>query len=614
MRLLSLLTSIDQAPTIDLDKVRAESQGVARLLRAVRAHAASPRSAARRPSAASSAGRSTRSTSSLLVHERELEVLRTLDELPDVVALACVDRAPHKVTTWVRELADRFHGFYHDCYVIGDGAAGAHPGAPLARRGRPHRARHRSRPARGVARPRRCERDVAGRCRGTCCPTPRRSATDGRLRSAAATCSTLAAEHGTPLFVYDEAHLRARCREAVAAFGDGVAYATKAFLCLAMARLAHEEGMHLDVATGGELHVALAAGVPADRLVLHGNNKSVEELRRARAAGVGRIVVDSFDELDRLDALHAADGVRAEGAASGSRPGVEAHTHEFVRTGQDDSKFGFGVATGAAARAVARAQDSPAVDLVGVHMHIGSQVFVADFFHAGGRGARAVGPRDRPARALDRRRPRRRLRRGRGGAVDHRVGHGHRARAAATPASPPGSPPSRAGRSSPRPPSPSTRSAPSRTCPASAPTCRSTAACATTRARALRLAATRPSCPRATDADRPAAGDDRRQALRVGRRARARRPGARRPGRRRRPRHPGHRCLRALDGLQLQQGAPPGGGLRAATARPARSSAARPTTTSSATTSSDATTILRASAARAVTSPAHACGGAPTLD
>ena len=90
---------------------------------------------------------------------------------------------------------------------------------------------------------------------------------------------------GTPLFVYDEDHLRARCREAVAAFGDGVAYGSKAFLCLAMARLVHEEGMHVDVATGGELHVALAAGVPADRIVLHGNNKSEDELRRAHDLG-----------------------------------------------------------------------------------------------------------------------------------------------------------------------------------------------------------------------------------------------------------------------------------------------------------------------------------------
>ena len=203
---------------------------------------------------------------------------------------------------------------------------------------------------------------------------------NGRLRVGGCDVLELAEAHGTPLFVYDEAHLRARCREAVAAFGDGVAYATKAFLCIAMARLALEEGLHLDVATGGELHVALAAGVPGERLVLHGNNKSLEELRAARAAGVGRIVVDSFDELDRLAALHAEDGAVAQVLVRVT-PGVEAHTHEFVRTGQVDSKFGFGLASGDAARAVARAQDSPAVELLGIHVHIGSQVFVADFFH-----------------------------------------------------------------------------------------------------------------------------------------------------------------------------------------------------------------------------------------
>jgi diaminopimelate decarboxylase len=203
---------------------------------------------------------------------------------------------------------------------------------------------------------------------------------DGSLGIGGCPAAELASEFGTPLFVYDEDHLRARCREAVAAFGDGVSYATKAFLCLAMARLVHEEGMHLDVATGGELHVALEAGVPPDRLVLHGNNKSEAELRRAREVGVARTVVDSFDELDRLDRLHAADG-RAPLVLVRATPGVEAHTHEFVRTGQIDSKFGFGVASGDLTKAVERAAGSPAVELVGIHAHVGSQVFVADFFH-----------------------------------------------------------------------------------------------------------------------------------------------------------------------------------------------------------------------------------------
>ena len=203
---------------------------------------------------------------------------------------------------------------------------------------------------------------------------------DGSLSIAGCDVQELAERFGTPLFVYDEEHLRARCREAVAAFGDGVAYASKAFLCVGMARLAHEEGMHIDVATGGELHVALAAGVPATRLVLHGNNKSLEELRAARSVGVGRIVVDSFDEIDRLARLHADDDIVAD-VLIRATPGVEAHTHEFVRTGQVDSKFGFGVTAGDFSAAVARVRDSPAMHLRGVHMHIGSQVFVADFFH-----------------------------------------------------------------------------------------------------------------------------------------------------------------------------------------------------------------------------------------
>src|SRR5688572_25533217 len=129
---------------------------------------------------------------------------------------------------------------------------------------------------------------------------------DGRLSVGGVDVLALTAELGTPLFVYDEHHIRTRCREAVAAWGDGVAYASKAFLCKAMAALAHEEGMCVDVSTGGELHVALAAGVPPHRLVLHGNNKSTAELTRAVEVGVGRIIVDSFDEIERLEALTLA--------------------------------------------------------------------------------------------------------------------------------------------------------------------------------------------------------------------------------------------------------------------------------------------------------------------
>lgn len=198
---------------------------------------------------------------------------------------------------------------------------------------------------------------------------------NGRLFVGGCDVSDLAAQHGTPLFVYDEAHLRARCKEAVSAFGDdAVIYATKAFLCTAMARLAHQEGLLLDVATGGELHVALAAGVPADRCVMHGNNKSVRELREATAAGVRHIVVDSFDELDRIDAL-VAEGGAVPRVQLRITPGVYVHTHEFVSTGQNDSKFGFNLSNGDAKRAIDRARASKSVDLVGIHCHIGSNVF-----------------------------------------------------------------------------------------------------------------------------------------------------------------------------------------------------------------------------------------------
>jgi diaminopimelate decarboxylase len=206
-------------------------------------------------------------------------------------------------------------------------------------------------------------------------------AADGSLTVGGCSVVDLAERFGTPLFVYDETHLRNRCREAVAAFGhERVIYATKAFLCKAMAKLAYDEGLLLDVASGGELHVALAAGVPASVCALHGNNKSIAELRMAIEFGVRHVVVDSFDELDRLDAL-AADGVGpTPKVLLRVTPGVHAHTHEFIATGQDDSKFGFNLGNGDALRAVDRARRSASVELVGVHCHIGSNVFEASSF------------------------------------------------------------------------------------------------------------------------------------------------------------------------------------------------------------------------------------------
>jgi diaminopimelate decarboxylase len=205
---------------------------------------------------------------------------------------------------------------------------------------------------------------------------------EGHLAVGGVDLLELAQRFGTPLFVYDEEHVRARCREAVQAWGDGVAYATKAFLCRAMAKLAHEEGMWLDVSTGGELYVALSAGVPPSRLVLHGNNKSEAELTEALDVGAGRIVVDSFDEIDRLERLVGVRTQRRGGRPAvlvRVTPGVEAHTHEFVRTGQDDTKFGLGLASGAATEALGRLE-RVAVDVVGIHAHIGSQVFRVESF------------------------------------------------------------------------------------------------------------------------------------------------------------------------------------------------------------------------------------------
>jgi diaminopimelate decarboxylase len=198
----------------------------------------------------------------------------------------------------------------------------------------------------------------------------------GRMSVGGCDLVGLADRFDTPLFVYDEAHIRNRCREAVSAFGEGAIYASKAFLCRAMARLVHEEGMRIDVATGGEMAVALSAGIPADRLVFHGNNKSSQEL--AAGLDAGRLVIDSFDELDRLEQL--ASPTRPVKVLLRITPGVEAHTHEYVATGQEDSKFGFSVSDGSAAKALERAMSNPGLSVRGLHCHIGSQVFRVQSF------------------------------------------------------------------------------------------------------------------------------------------------------------------------------------------------------------------------------------------
>ena len=211
-------------------------------------------------------------------------------------------------------------------------------------------------------------------------PASARRGDDGALELGGVDVRALAAEFGTPAYVLDEDDFRSRCRAWRDAFVDGegaggtVYYAAKAFLCTAIARWVDEEGLSLDVCTGGELAVALRAGFPTERLLFHGNNKSVAELTRAVEVGVGRIVVDSLHELDRLTAVAQEQGVR-QAVYLRITPGVEAHTHEYISTGQEDSKFGFGLDSGAAADAVARVLGSPVLELAGLHCHIGSHIF-----------------------------------------------------------------------------------------------------------------------------------------------------------------------------------------------------------------------------------------------
>ncbi|MEU1023401.1 diaminopimelate decarboxylase [Streptomyces sp. NPDC005900] len=186
----------------------------------------------------------------------------------------------------------------------------------------------------------------------------------------------LAEEFGTPAYFLDEADFRARCRAWRDAFGTDadVFYAGKAFLSRAVVRWLHEEGLNLDVCSGGELATALAAGMPAERIAFHGNNKSEEEIHRAVEAGVGRIVLDSFQEIVRVS--HIAERLgRRQRVQIRVTVGVEAHTHEFIATAHEDQKFGIALAGGQAAEAVRRALRLDGIELIGIHSHIGSQIF-----------------------------------------------------------------------------------------------------------------------------------------------------------------------------------------------------------------------------------------------
>jgi diaminopimelate decarboxylase len=212
---------------------------------------------------------------------------------------------------------------------------------------------------------------------------PRNTTRDetGAAVIAGVSVTRLAQEYGTPLFVIDEDDFRSRCQDMAAAFGGGknVHYAAKAFLCSEIARWIDEEGLSLDVCTGGELAVALHADFPTERITFHGNNKSVAELTAAVKAGVGHIVLDSMSEIERLEAIAGEAGI-VQDVLVRLTVGVEAHTHEFIATAHEDQKFGLSVASGAAMAAVRRVFGTDHLRLVGLHSHIGSQIFdVAGF-------------------------------------------------------------------------------------------------------------------------------------------------------------------------------------------------------------------------------------------
>jgi diaminopimelate decarboxylase len=218
---------------------------------------------------------------------------------------------------------------------------------------------------------------------------------DGVLTVGGVPVTALAAEHGTPAYILDEVDLRARCRDFVAAFsGADLYYAGKAFLCKAVVRIIAEEGLGLDVCTGGELATALAAGMDPARVGFHGNNKSTAELIAALDAGVGRIVLDSFEEIDRLTALARERGVRPKVMVRVT-VGVEAHTHEYIATAHEDQKFGFSLASGAAFAAVSRVLGDGVLELIGLHSHIGSQIFDTSGFEVSGRRVLALQARVR---------------------------------------------------------------------------------------------------------------------------------------------------------------------------------------------------------------------------
>ncbi|MFB9528475.1 diaminopimelate decarboxylase [Nonomuraea roseola] len=204
--------------------------------------------------------------------------------------------------------------------------------------------------------------------------------TGGELHLGGVGAVELAEVYGTPAYLLDEADFRARARAWLDALPDGdVHYGGKAFLCPEVVRWLDELGLSLDVCTGGEMAVARAGGMPPERVVFHGNNKSPAELRRAVEWGIGCVVVDSFTEIDRLAAVAAELGVRQR-VMIRVTPGVDPRTHAAIATGGEDSKFGFSLAAGLADRAVARVAAAPSLELYGLHSHIGSQIVELEAF------------------------------------------------------------------------------------------------------------------------------------------------------------------------------------------------------------------------------------------
>ncbi len=219
--------------------------------------------------------------------------------------------------------------------------------------------------------------------------TARKNA-EGALEVGGVDVRDLVAEHGTPAYVLDEADFRSRARAFADAFdGYDVYYAGKAFLCTTVARWVAEEGLRLDVCSEGELTVALRAGFDPALIGHHGNNKSLRELRRSVEAGVGRIVVDSFDEIERLAQVAQSTGSRVA-VMIRVTAGVEAHTHEYIATAHEDQKFGFSITSGDALSAVRRVEDAPGLELLGLHSHIGSQIFDSSGFEVAARRVLAL--------------------------------------------------------------------------------------------------------------------------------------------------------------------------------------------------------------------------------